>query len=141
MLLTSPSIRRAAALVYRYESDGMPRFLFVSTRKNPARLVMPAGRIDAGENGPETALRETREEAGAHILIDQLIGSYPHRKRNGRTLATDVYLASWLGGGLSPEGRRIVWLSLDASAARDLDEPVRKMMKRVSRMPAPGAVA
>lgn len=66
------------------------RWVFAAVRpqgKPAGTWALPKGLIDAGEHGPETALREVEEETGARGRLVGKLGDVRY-----------VYTASWRGG-------------------------------------------
>jgi 8-oxo-dGTP pyrophosphatase MutT (NUDIX family) len=66
------------------------RWVFAAIRpqgKPAGTWALPKGLIDAGERGPETALREVEEETGARGRLVGKLGDVRY-----------VYTASWRGG-------------------------------------------
>jgi ADP-ribose pyrophosphatase YjhB (NUDIX family) len=62
------------------------------------RWVMPGGYVDRGEEVTTAAVRETREECGLDIRIQDLLGVYSYP---GNTQVVVVYTSQSLGGNLA----------------------------------------
>jgi 8-oxo-dGTP pyrophosphatase MutT (NUDIX family) len=56
-------IEQAGGVVFRRQSEGI-EILLVRSKKDPSIWVFPKGHVETGESLEQTALRETREEAG-----------------------------------------------------------------------------
>lgn len=65
----------AGGVVYRREPDGL-QIVLAARRTRSGDLVwgLPKGRIDPGEQPPQTAVREVREETGLEAVIESPLG-------------------------------------------------------------------
>jgi len=64
------------------------------------RWGLPAGYAEVGETPEETAIRETLEETGLEIVIDDLLGVYPFQNEAEPGGVLVVYAARVVGGEL-----------------------------------------
>jgi phosphohistidine phosphatase len=72
-------IRQASAIPFRRHADRLEFCLITSARKQ--KWGFPKGVVDPGETDVETALKESREEAGLHgEIIDPPLGEYDYAK-------------------------------------------------------------
>ena len=62
-------VQQAAAIVID-RSHEKPKVLIVTGQKHPEHWIFPKGHVDPGEEAPQSAVREAREEAGvaAHVI-------------------------------------------------------------------------
>ena len=65
-------IRGAAAFVF----DDAGRLLVVKENYGRFRWSLPGGAIEDGESPEQACVRETLEETGAEVRIENLVGSY-----------------------------------------------------------------
>ncbi len=100
-------IQRAGALVYQKHA-GEFYYLLVSTVQDSDLFVLPQGHNDAGESLEETAVRETREEAGVEISIEKRLGFFFHQAR-GHFFQTEIFLAVYRAEGAMQEQRTRRW--------------------------------
>jgi len=56
-------VEQAGGVVFRRRPEGI-EILLVRSKKDPSIWVFPKGHVEPGESLEQTALRETREEAG-----------------------------------------------------------------------------
>ena len=61
------------------------------------KWVFPGGYVDRGEKLEQAAIRETKEETGVDVCIDELVGGYSYQ---GSPVIVIVYAATILGGEL-----------------------------------------
>lgn len=66
---------RAGGVVFRRRA-GAIEYLFVEARDDRYWLVLPKGKVEAGEPLTETAVREVHEETGIWAIIDGDLGDY-----------------------------------------------------------------
>jgi ADP-ribose pyrophosphatase YjhB (NUDIX family) len=77
--------------------------ILLMERSNGTGWCLPCGWIEPNESPEEAAVRETREEAGLHIRITQLVGVFTRKPSaiNGPfTTLSVVYLCEVIGGEL-----------------------------------------
>jgi 8-oxo-dGTP diphosphatase len=83
----------AAAVIVNDDSQ----VLLVRRRVKEGQLSwqFPAGEVEAGESGPEAAVRETKEETGLTVRAGSSLGERVH-PNTGRTM---LYVACDVAGG------------------------------------------
>jgi 8-oxo-dGTP pyrophosphatase MutT (NUDIX family) len=62
----------AGGVVYRRGAEGIE--IVMVSRRDPALLALPKGKVDPGESVEETAVREVREETGLQTRILEPLG-------------------------------------------------------------------
>lgn len=77
----------------------------------------PGGQVEAGESLQQALIREVREETGAEVRMEQLVGVY----QNVRTQIVMLgFLCSYLGGELktSSESLAVEWVARESVLER-----------------------
>jgi 8-oxo-dGTP pyrophosphatase MutT (NUDIX family) len=103
--------------VYR-SAAGVPQVLLVH-RREPRLWALPKGTPNAGETVTETAIRETREETGLAVEIEQPLRSISYFFVRGRTRfhkTVHFYLMRAVGGDLEEhdhEFDEVRWMDLE----------------------------
>jgi 8-oxo-dGTP pyrophosphatase MutT (NUDIX family) len=91
-------------------------FLLVSARRQPDQFVLPKGHIESGESVEDAACREVLEEAGVVARILDRLGVINYgTERSG--IRAQFFLMELVSEGVSSEGRRRAWLSLEEAIA------------------------
>jgi 8-oxo-dGTP pyrophosphatase MutT (NUDIX family) len=71
---------QAGCIPVRRAASGAWEVMVVQSRWTPAIWLFPKGGVEAGENGKEAAVRETREEAGVAGLLGPKLGCWRFTK-------------------------------------------------------------
>ena len=116
-------VRRADARVW---------YLLVSARRQHDQLVLPKGHIEPGETIEDAACREVLEEAGVVATILERLGVIDYGSARG-PVRSQFYLMEFVSEGVSSEGRRRAWLSLDEALAVMPFADTRQLMKDADR--------
>jgi phosphohistidine phosphatase len=110
---------------------GAPEYLLITSHKG--NWIFPKGIIDPGETAEETALKESREEAGIHGRITgPPIGSYTYEKWNSECEVTVFLLEvqsedpAWLEG----EERQRAWFRIEDARAVIKSKKIARMLER-----------
>jgi 8-oxo-dGTP pyrophosphatase MutT (NUDIX family) len=115
------------------------RFLFYTRTIFPHVMTIPSGHVDAGEDAPEAAQRELKEEVDLegkllHIIDTDILGDQCSQGSDAHHW--HVYLLS-----VNPtphihvveaEGKDPVWLTLDEALEKELVAPVFYLIERYS---------
>ena len=112
------------------ENEG--RFLMIEERSSGVVVVnTPGGHIESGESPETTAVRETLEEAGCHIAVSGLLGTYlwihPQTRQNFlRIIYTAELLAQDTTLSLDDGVHAVHWFTRAdlESRKRDIRSPV-----------------
>lgn len=119
-------------------APGGPEILLISTVRG--KWGIPKGIIDPGELGPDTAVRETREEAGVEgDLIADPVGQYDVDKWGG-TCRVTVYLlrVTRILDRWAEVERERLWLPASSAPARVEKRALRDVLtlaaERIERL-------
>lgn len=84
-------------------------YVLMLRRADNDEWQIPGGIVDAGEQPPEAAVRETFEETGIHVVLKRCTGVYTH---TGRGIFAFVFLAQPVSGRLttSSETAEVRWM-------------------------------
>ena len=99
--------------MFRRTPDGIS-ILLVRAKNNPSLWIFPKGHIEDGETSEETAVRETREEAGVDgEVVGRRVGD-PIEFHNGRELVrVEYFLIDARAESDDTDGREKRWFPLD----------------------------
>ena len=112
----NPEVRAAGGVVLRSGDRGVE--VAVIHRPKYEDWSLPKGKLDAGEDYEQAALREVEEETGMRAELAVELSSVSYRDRKGRTKLVRYWLMQPLGGEFAPgsEVDELRWLAPDAAA-------------------------
>jgi 8-oxo-dGTP pyrophosphatase MutT (NUDIX family) len=106
------TITHAGGVVYRLQR-GAVQYLLVGPKKEvPGEWLLPKGHIENGENTPEAAVREVREETGIVAGTDGLAGT-DRFTFNREKILVHYFLMKRLAATKRDEARRMGWFGYD----------------------------
>ena len=124
-------IAQAGALVFTSDG-GLPRVLLIKARRNPQLWIFPKGHIEEGESADETALRETREEAGVAADLVGRVGALEFE--SGKDVVhVKYFLARWAADVPSDEERERRWCSVEDAADLIAFDGARALLAKAAR--------
>lgn len=92
MSSASSPVRAAGAVLWRV-IDGKLRILLISRPRHDRDVSIPKGKVDPGEIGPDTAVREIEEETGYHVTLGVKLGTARYTIGNNRPKTVDYWAA------------------------------------------------
>jgi 8-oxo-dGTP pyrophosphatase MutT (NUDIX family) len=139
----------AGGVVHR-SHDGRLEIVLLH-RRSPRLWALPKGTPDAGETIAETALRETREETGLEVVVDEPLGEIRYFFVRGSTRfnkTVHFFLMRPVGGSTDDhdaEFDEVRWFGVDEALAlmthRTEREVVERARQRLAMSDAAGAEA
>ena len=113
--IENPDVRAAGGVVLRDADDGVE--VAVIHRPKYEDWSLPKGKLDAGEDFEQAALREVEEETGMRAELATELSSVSYRDRKGRTKLVRYWLMRPLEGEFAPgsEVDELRWLDPDAA--------------------------
>jgi 8-oxo-dGTP pyrophosphatase MutT (NUDIX family) len=114
-------------------NDGAISILLVRARRDPTIWIFPKGHIEPGETEAETALRETREEAGVSGDLVGPIGA-PNEFHNGRELVrVQYFLIRAVTETAETDGREKRWFTFDEAVSAVPYDDMRRLLAQARR--------
>jgi 8-oxo-dGTP pyrophosphatase MutT (NUDIX family) len=124
-------IEQAGAVVFKAHRAS-PRVLLVTSRRNPETWIFPKGHIESGEKARETALRETREEAGATGEVVGRVGSVEFDWGKD-VINVEYFLVRWRSDIRSDEGRQRRWCTVEEATELLEFDGARGLLEKAAR--------
>ncbi|MDP7304906.1 MAG: NUDIX hydrolase [Pirellulaceae bacterium] len=110
-------IQAAGGLVWRHSARGPEVVLIHRPRYDD--WSFPKGKMEAGENWMETALREVEEETGIHVVLGDFAGSFSYlvRHRVKVVLFWNMQIGKESPFVANDEVDQLKWLPVDQAMA------------------------
>ncbi len=106
--------------------------LLIKARRNPQLWIFPKGHIEDGESPDETALRETREEAGVAADLISRVGTLQFE--SGKDVVhVEYFLVRWAADVPSDENRERRWCSVEEASEMLVFEGARALLAKAAR--------
>lgn len=127
----------AGGLVHR-SHHGRPEIVLVH-RRSPRLWALPKGTPDTGETIAETAVRETREETGLDVVIEEALGEIRYFFVRGSTRfnkTVHFFLMRPVGGSTDEhdaEFDEVRWFPVDEALALMTHRTEREVVERARR--------
>jgi 8-oxo-dGTP pyrophosphatase MutT (NUDIX family) len=137
-ILRNARATSAGGVVHR-SVEGRTQVVLVHRRK-PVLWALPKGTPDAGETLEETALRETREETGLEVELEEPISEIRYFFVHGSTRyhkTVHFYLMRPIGGSLEQhdhEFDEVRWLQVEEALELMTHATERSVVERAVRM-------
>jgi 8-oxo-dGTP pyrophosphatase MutT (NUDIX family) len=126
------TIAQAGSVVFK-SHRAAARVLLIKARRNPQLWIFPKGHIEQGETPRETALRETREEAGVAAEIVSPLGSLEFG--SGKELVhVDYFLVRWTADVAAHENRERRWCTVEEATELLTFDGARTLLAKAARV-------
>ena len=122
-------VEQAGGVVFR-RVDGQPEILIVRSRKSPDQWIFPKGHVDRGESAEETAVRETREEAGVVGEAVRPLEPAIEFDWRGDRIRVRYFLVRATGETTPSERREKKWCRPDIALRELSHETARDLLRR-----------
>ena len=99
----------AGGVVFRMK-NGNAEHLLIRPKANMREWLLPKGHIERGEQPPEAAVREVREEAGVVADVIARVGSVQFRAK-GKNVTAEFFLMKFREQVSADENREVAWCS------------------------------
>ena len=121
---------QAGAIATR-RNAGHREFLLVRAKQAPGEWIFPKGHVEAGEEAPDTAIRELKEESGYEGSVVRPVGSleFAHGSRRMRVAYFLVETGDRTGPG---DGRDHRWLPYEAARSSLSHADARLLLDRAA---------
>jgi 8-oxo-dGTP pyrophosphatase MutT (NUDIX family) len=132
------AVAQAGGIVFRRE-HGEIAILLVRGKRDPTAWIFPKGHVEPGESEAETALRETREEAGVDGESLGPVGAPLEFPWNNKIYRVQYFLIRPTSESAETDGRAKAWCSFDEALARLTHDDTRRLLREARpRMEGPG---
>jgi bis(5'-nucleosidyl)-tetraphosphatase len=117
--LNSPDIWSAGGVVIRNNNDSLE--VLICERFSEKLVALPKGKPNKGENEPETALREVKEETGINVSIIKKIKDIFYSFKELESIITkkvSFFLMAQQGGNIldhDDEFDKVYWEQIDSA--------------------------
>ena len=123
-------ILQAGAIPFR-ERDGKREYLLVTSQRG--NWIFPKGIVEPGETPEETALKETREEAGIHgVILPDPVACYEDHKWRAECVV-ELYLLRYADDCPSWEEKNLrdrCWCSYEDALRRIKKPKIRRVLEK-----------
>jgi 8-oxo-dGTP pyrophosphatase MutT (NUDIX family) len=136
--LRSARATSAGGVVHRTEGGRLE--IVLVRRRQPPLWALPKGTPDSGETLAETAIRETREETGLQVEIEEPISAITYFFVHGRTRfhkTVHFFLMHAIGGRLEDhdhEFDEVRWVAIDEALRMMTHATERGVVQRASEI-------
>lgn len=125
------NIAQAGAVVFKPHRVS-PRVLLIKARRNPQLWIFPKGHIEDGESPDQTALRETREEAGVAADLVGRVGTLEFE--SGKDVVhVEYFLVRWAADVPPDEDRERRWCTVEEASEMLAFDGARALLARAAR--------
>ena len=122
-------VEQGGGIVFRRDRAGIS-ILLVRAKRDPSAWIFPKGHIEPGETARETAVRETREEAGVQGDAIVEIGDPQEFEWAGRWYRVQYFLIQMTSESDETDGREKAWFPFDEALDRISFTSARDLLRQ-----------
>ena len=124
--------KRVGAAVYRFD-EGQIKYLLVTQKPKADLWILPGGRPELGETLQQTAHRETLEESGCEVKIQDQLASFPTFS-DGKAVTNLIFLARLVSIKADIASREISWISVEQLHSFPIPVETRFMLDKAQSL-------
>ena len=125
-------VEQAGGIVFRHSRAGIS-ILLVRAKRDPSAWIFPKGHIEPGETARETAVRETREEAGVQGEAIGEIGDPQEFQWEGQWFRVRYFLIRMISESDETDGREKAWFLIDKALKRVSFKSARALLRQARK--------
>ena len=124
--------KRVGAAVYRFE-EGQIKYLLMSQKPKAEGWILPGGHPELGETLQQTAIRETLEESGCEVKIQDQLGSFPSFS-HGIEVTNLIFLARLVSMKAGNAFQEISWITVDQLHSFPIPAEARFLLHKAQKL-------
>ncbi len=104
-------LTHAGGIVFR-RVNKIPRYLIITSKKNPEYWVFPKGHIVSGESAEQAAKREVLEETGIVASKSKFVGTFQFKDQD-KAMDVSFFLMEYVAAKEATEDRKKRWCTYE----------------------------
>jgi 8-oxo-dGTP pyrophosphatase MutT (NUDIX family) len=125
-------VEQAGGIVFRRQRAGLS-ILLVRAKRDPSKWIFPKGHIEPGESPRQTAVRETREEAGVDGRAIGAIGEPEEFEWDDQVFRVQYFVIRMISETSQTDGREKAWFPFDEAMDRVSFRSARKLLRETRK--------
>ena len=124
--------KRVGAAVYRF-NEGQIKYLLVTQNPKVDLWILPGGHPEMDETLQQTAYRETLEETGCEVKIQDQLGSFPFIS-HGKDYTNLIFLARLVSVKAGNTFQEITWITADQLDRFPIPAEARFLLSKAQKL-------